>query len=123
MTLPPKDYTPQEQIIAQVLDEFGLRYEQQYPTSTYTLDFYIAELSMVIEADGIYGHFRKRDKKRDLALVQYPHIEHILHIEDTIYPEVKETLWQALNKLKYSDQNENPNPSPNPNLNGHGTLG
>ena len=30
MNLPPKDYTQQETLIAQVLDDLGLRYEQQF---------------------------------------------------------------------------------------------
>ena len=30
MTLPPRDYTSQENIIADCLSEFGLRYSQQY---------------------------------------------------------------------------------------------
>ena len=30
MNLRPKDYTAQENLIAQVLDELGLRYDQQY---------------------------------------------------------------------------------------------
>ena len=55
---------------------------------------------MVVEADGVYGHFRKRDTKRDIDLLHMPHIEHILHVEDTIYPEIKETLWRALSKLE-----------------------
>tara|TARA_Y100000310_G_scaffold335198_1_gene416657 strand:- start:2294 stop:2590 length:297 start_codon:yes stop_codon:yes gene_type:complete len=98
MNLPPKDYTPQEHIIAQILDEFGLRYEQQYPLSKYTLDFYIPEIKMCIEADGIYGHFKRRDVKRDRDLMEYPIIKDILRINETTYPEMKETIWQALNK-------------------------
>ena len=99
MNLPPKDYTQQESLIAQALDEFGIRYEQQYPVSKYTLDFYIPDIKMGVEADGIYGHFRKRDVKRDFELMMYPNIESILRIDGTIYTEIKETLWQALNKL------------------------
>ena len=99
MNLPPKDYTPQESIIAHILDEFGLRYEQQYTVSKYTLDFYLPEIEMGIEADGIYGHFRKRDMKRDFEIMMYPTIKSILSIEGTIYSEIKETIWQALNKL------------------------
>ena len=98
MNLPPKDYTPQENIIAQILDEFGLRYEQQYPLSKYSVDFYIPEIKMCIEADGIYGHFKRRDVKRDRDLMEYPIIKHILRIKGTAYPEMKETIWHALNK-------------------------
>ena len=100
MNLPPKDFTQQEQLIARALYEFGLRYEQQYQSGNYFPDFYIQELKMVVEADGVYGHFRKRDTKRDIDLLHMPHIEHILHVEDTIYPEIKETLWRALSKLE-----------------------
>lgn len=99
MNLPPKDYTPQEQLIAQVLDEYGLRYEQQYSISKYTLDFYIPEIEMGIEADGIYGHFRKRDIQRDFELMMYPTLKAILRVEDTTHKEIKETIWQALSKL------------------------
>lgn len=99
MNLPPKDYTQQEYIIAQVLDELGMRYEQQYPVSKYTLDFYIPDIKMGVEADGVYGHFRQRDVKRDFELMMYPNIESILRIEGTTYSEIKEILWQALNKL------------------------
>ena len=47
----PKDYTLQENIIAECLSEFGLRYDQQYPFFTYTVDFWVPELNMVLEAD------------------------------------------------------------------------
>ena len=52
-----------------------------------------------MEADGIYGHFRKRDIKRDFELMMYPMLESILRIEETTYFEIKEIIWQALNKL------------------------
>ena len=55
---------------------------------------------MGIEADGIYGHFRKRDVKRDFEIMMYPTIKSILRVEGTIYSEIKETIWQALNKLE-----------------------
>ena len=57
-------------------------------------------MDVIIEADGPFGHLAKRDAKRDLDLLQMPHIENILHIEDTTYSEIKETLWRALNKLE-----------------------
>ena len=50
----PKDYTKQENVIAEVLSEIGLRYDQQVPISGYIADFFVPELGMVIEADGIY---------------------------------------------------------------------
>ncbi len=100
MNLRPKDYTTQENLIAQILDELGLRYDQQYETYPYTLDFYLPEVRMCIEADGVYGHYRKRDVKRDMELMKRPTIDHILHVEGTIYLEIKETIWVALNSLQ-----------------------
>jgi len=95
----PRDYTAQENLIADCLSEFGLRYEQQYKVWPYTVDFYISELKMVIEADGIYGHLRKNDLKRDKGLLKVDIIEHIIHIREKTKEKIKEILWQELNKL------------------------
>ena len=100
MTLLPKDYTKQEDLIALALDDLGMRYDHQYVIRPYTLDFYLPEIKMCIEADGIYGHSRKRDVKRDLALLQTTTIEHILRVRHSKYIEIKETIWQALNNLE-----------------------
>ena len=100
MQVLPKDYTPQENLIAECLSEFGLRYEQQYEFWPYTTDFYIPELKMVIEADGKYGHLRKRDIKRDTALGKHDDVVHILHVQVFTKERIKEILWQGLNKLE-----------------------
>ena len=55
---------------------------------------------MCIEADGVYGHYRKRDIKRDMELMKRSTVNHILHVEGTIYSEIKETIWEALNNLQ-----------------------
>ena len=88
MNVLPKDYTKQEGIIADCLSEFGMRYAQQYSFFPYTVDFFLPEINMVIEADGTYGH-----------LMDKYEVEHILHIEHENKDEIKETLWQGLNKL------------------------
>ena len=54
MTLKPRDYTVQENIIAECLSELGMRYTQQYPILNYLADFWISELNLVVEADGVY---------------------------------------------------------------------
>lgn len=95
----PRDYTVQENRIAECLSEFGVRYDQQYDFYPYTVDFWIAELSMVIEADGVYGHLRKRDIMRDGELMNRDGIEYVLHIQESTKEEIKERLWQGLNKL------------------------
>jgi very-short-patch-repair endonuclease len=99
MSLLPKDYTRQENLIADCLDDLGLRYEQQYAFFPYTVDFYIPEIELVIEADGKYGHFRKRDGNRDFALSNEHGVSYILHIRDFTKERIKEMLWQELNKL------------------------
>jgi len=100
MNLLPRDYTKQENLIAECLDSFGLRYEQQYDFFPYTVDFYIPDINMVIEADGKYGHLSKRDVKRDVALVNIHEVLYILHIRDFTKERIKDTLWLGLNKLK-----------------------
>ncbi len=96
MNLPPKDYTKQEQLIAAELSRLGLRYDQQVEVHPYTVDFFIPELGMIIEADGIYGHLQKRDTQRDANLLRTYGIDNILHIKDSTKEGVKNTLCQAL---------------------------
>lgn len=99
MNLPPRDYTDQENLIAKCLDEFGLRYEQQAYYHPYVLDFYIPEIKMVVEADGVYGHLSKRDRKRDKDLLSIAEIEYIVHIKEKTLGKIKDTLWLELTKL------------------------
>ena len=98
MNLLPKDYTLQENIIADCLSEFGLRYEEQYNFWPYTVDFYIPEIRMVIEADGKHGHLRKRDVKRDIFLSSLEEVEYILHVRQFTKKEIEDVLWRGLNK-------------------------
>ncbi len=98
MNLLPKDYTLQENIIADCLSEFGLRYEEQYNFWPYTVDFYIPEIRMVIEADGKHGHLRKRDVKRDIFLSGLEEVEYILHVRQFTKKEIEDVLWRGLNK-------------------------
>ena len=107
MNLPPRDYTQQERLVAECLEDFGLRYEQQYDFFPYTVDFYIPEINMVVEADGKYGHLSKRDMKRDFSLLNKHEVSYILHIRYFTRERIKQTLWQGLNKLNHQDH---PNP-------------
>ena len=99
MNSPPRDYTKQENTIAVVLDEFGIRYDQQVHMGPYILDFYIPDIKMCVEADGIYGHLRTREAKRDAFLLSTDLVEHVLHIPEVTKTDIKEAIWQALNKL------------------------
>ena len=99
MNLPPKDYTKQENIIADCLDKAGLRHAPQYEIFPYTVDFYIPELKIVIEADGKMGHLKKRDKKRDAYLIEQFDVNYVLHIKEITKEKIEEKLWQELSKL------------------------
>ena len=95
----PRDYTEQEMKVAEVLDTTGLRYETQASFGKYTVDFYIAEIDTVVEADGVMGHLRKKDRQRDADLKEMG-VEHIIHIRSTTKSNIKEEVWQALNSLE-----------------------
>jgi len=103
MKMLPKDYTAQEKIIAEYLSSFGLRYDQQYDFYPYIVDFWIPELHLIIEADGVYGHLRKRDRQRDIDLMGRSPIEWVFHITSTTKQDIEEELWQGLNKLSESE--------------------
>jgi hypothetical protein len=54
---------------------------------------------MVIEADGMMGHLRKADAKRDEALMETSDIEYVLHITSTTSDSIMEELCLALDNL------------------------
>lgn len=87
----PRDFTVQENNIAEILSDLGLRYEQQYSIGSRTVDFYLHEMNSVIEADGVYGHLRKADRKRDAELLSLG-ICDIYHIRDVTKPNIRTTL-------------------------------
>ena len=99
MNLPPRDYTAQENIIADCLSELGLRYTEQYEFFPYAVDFLIPDLDMVIEADGKYGHLRKRDRKRDIFLLEQTEVRYVIHIKEVTKAKIKDVICQELNKL------------------------
>ena len=100
MNLPPRDFTKQENIIADCLDKFGIRFEPQHEVFPYTVDFYIPEIKTVIEADGKIGHLKKRDKKRDIYLNKQFDVDDVIHIKEITKEQIEEKLWQELSKLK-----------------------
>lgn len=99
MNIHPTDYTKQENIIAECLSELGFRFEQQTHFGNYQVDFWIPELCLVIEADGVYGHFKKRDLIRDRFLLGEPEIDNVFHIKVQTKTEIQEELWRALSRL------------------------
>ena len=96
----PKDFNKQENLIAEELSAMGLRYDQQVPMGKYTLDFWVPEVGLVIEADGVYGHYRKRDTQRDGDIMRMWGVQDILHIKDSTKEGIQETLWLAFDNLQ-----------------------
>ena len=86
-----RDFTVQENYIAEILTDLGLRYEQQYSIGSRTVDFYLPEMKSVIEADGVYGHLRKADRKRDSELMSLG-VNDIFHIRDSTKSTILDTL-------------------------------
>ena len=99
MNIKPRDFTTQENIIADCLIEMGLRFEQQTLFGNYTVDFWVPELYLVIEADGVYGHLKRQDILRYKALLYETEISNILHIRFQTKSEIEEELWLALSRL------------------------
>lgn len=99
MNIKPTDYTKQENIIAECLSEMGLRFEQQTNFGSYQVDFWIPEIKLVVEADGVYGHLKKRDFRRDTFLLEEPEIDNIFHIKVQTKIDIQEELWRALSRL------------------------
>ena len=62
-----------------MIEENGLLYEYQVRIGQYTIDFFLPELDVIIEADGVFGHLNKRDRKRDADLgdMGYPLVWHL----------------------------------------------
>jgi len=92
--MPPKDFTQQEQQVANILDFLGIRYAQQVEIGKYIVDF-LVEDSIVLEADGFYGHYRAADKIRDMDLLQEGFAE-VIHIKGSAKEKIKQEIMDAL---------------------------
>ena len=55
---------------------------------------------MIIEADGKYGHLRKRDVKRDIFLSKDQGIQYILHIRVYSKKDICKQILAGLEKVK-----------------------
>ena len=83
------------------MGRFGFRFTEQFEILKYTVDFWIPELNMVIEADGIVGHLRKADARRDAALLESedPIVDYVIHIAKVTTEDIMEELCQVFDKL------------------------
>ena len=89
MPIVPRDFTQQEKLVAEALSELGIGYTQQLEFGTYTVDFFLPDNNIVIEADGVWGHLRKADRKRNSELLEAnTEIKDILHVKSTTKSEI-----------------------------------
>jgi very-short-patch-repair endonuclease len=109
MTYYHKDYTSQEKTFAKCIEEFGLRYQTQYSFPPYIVDFYIPEVQLVIEADGMFGHLKKADAKRDANLLNNygKEIRKVFHISETSKIKIIPLIEQILNEIEEEDHVRN----------------
>lgn len=91
----PRDFTTQEQLVAGYLTNVGLRYAQQYEIGKYIVDFFLPEIEIVLECDGVYGHFKKADRKRDKELLENG-ISKVIHIKQVSYINIEKFLNEEL---------------------------
>ena len=107
-----KDFTPQEELTADVLKEYGIRFIQQWkvPYTKYIADFYIPELCMVLECDGAIGHLRKADAKRTGIILQkaVDEVKQVSRVDAMTKSKLKEQIWQVLTALDQDNPNESP---------------
>ena len=109
--MPHKDFTPQEELTADILTEYGIRFIQQWsvPSTNYTADFYIPELHMVLECDGVIGHLRKADAKRTEVILQKAtdEVKQVARVDAMTKSKLKEQVWQVLTVSDQDSQSEN----------------
>jgi len=63
------------------INEIGFQTEMEKVFGKYCVDIYIPELNWVIELDG-FGHWAKKDEKRDNYLYSEFKISYIIHLTD-----------------------------------------
>jgi len=110
--MPYKDFTPQEELTAGILKEYGIRFIQQWnvPYTKYIADFYIPELLMVLECDGAIGHLRKADEKRTEMILRkaVDEVKQVFRVDAVTKNKLKEQIWQVLIASDQDNLNESP---------------
>jgi very-short-patch-repair endonuclease len=106
--MPYKDFTPQEELAADILTEYGIRFVQQWsvPYTNYVADFYIPELHMVLECDGAIGHLRKADAERTEVILRKAvgEVKQVSRVDAVTKSKLKEQIWQVLTVLDQDSQ-------------------
>ena len=92
----PTEFTHQELLVSECLDELGLKYAQQVYVGKYVVDF-VVEGSIVLEADGVLGHFRNRDRVRDDYILNINSCyNRIVHIKSQSKENIKKEIMEQL---------------------------
>lgn len=95
MPIKPRDLTQQEIITQKLLQQWGIRYQNQYIIGKYTVDFFLPSMNLALEIDGIFGHSKQADKNRDKELLKT--VTSVVHIKETdqkgIEKHLREALW------------------------------
>ena len=97
--MPYRNGTKQEKLVQRCIEELGLRYVEQAKFGQYEVDFLLAELDVVVEADGPFGHLAKRDARRDQDLIDMG-IAEVWHFREKTLQDIKERLCQELNRYQ-----------------------
>ena len=114
MQQPYKDDTQQERHVRSALDSYGYSYIEQCDWfKPYIVDFFLPELNIVIEADGHYGHYSKRDRKRDMNIMETYLVDRVVHIKSQTLEGIIEDIWQEFDKFQ-EEEPANLEPNGNP---------
>lgn len=64
--------TTLEERVRMALNALGIKFEREYPISRYSIDFYLTDYHIALEADGEYWHriAAERDARRDAFLLK-----------------------------------------------------
>tara|TARA_Y100000034_G_C6905543_1_gene420031 strand:+ start:4345 stop:4665 length:321 start_codon:yes stop_codon:yes gene_type:complete len=96
--LPYRNNTPQEKLVQRVIEEAGLSFEYQVPVGQYTLDFYLPEFEVAVEADGPFGHHKKKDFDRTMHLVDLGAVRDVWRIKSQTLGKIREEFQAYIDK-------------------------
>lgn len=73
-------YTDKQIKLNNWINEIGFQTEMEKVFGKYCVDIYLPELAWVVELDG-FGHWPKKEKKRDSYLLNECYVNNVVHIE------------------------------------------
>jgi hypothetical protein len=99
--------TIQEHYISKILDSLEQEYQQRVVvhirgTYFYTWDFFLRDIGLVIQADGVNGHGTRYSLTDDVLQCRLKYLKNILHIDVETKEEIRDIIGKALNSLNDS---------------------